>query len=82
MDGLKRETREALRLCDLQEESTVNTAVVLGISVNALKSRRLRGRVMLRRKLEESQLHNCSQRSSGSTGGGVPKVLVTLVPWV
>lgn len=71
MDDLKPETRNALKMCDLDEESTVNTAVVLGISVNALKSRRLRGRAMLRRKLEKSHTHKCSQRSSGSTGSGV-----------
>jgi RNA polymerase sigma-70 factor, ECF subfamily len=73
MDGLKPETREALRMCDLDEQSTVNTAVVLGISVNALKSRRLRGRAMLRRKLERSHTHKCSQRSSGSSDSNAPR---------
>jgi RNA polymerase sigma-70 factor, ECF subfamily len=66
LNGLKPETRDALKLCDLDEESTANTALVLGISVNALKSRRLRGRAMLRRKLEKSHLRKRSQRSCGS----------------
>jgi RNA polymerase sigma-70 factor, ECF subfamily len=43
--------RSALEICDLQEESTAATALLLGISVSAVKSRRSRGRAALRRAL-------------------------------
>jgi RNA polymerase sigma-70 factor (ECF subfamily) len=54
MDRLKPGMRDALRLCDLGEESTIVAGVLLGVTANAVKSRRLRGRVALRRKLESS----------------------------
>lgn len=40
--------RSALEVCDLQEESTHAAALLLGITVSALKSRRSRGRAALR----------------------------------
>jgi RNA polymerase sigma-70 factor, ECF subfamily len=43
--------RTALEVCDLQEESTRATALLLGITVAAVKSRRSRGRAALRRAL-------------------------------
>jgi len=54
MERLKPKTREALKVCDLEEQSTTSAAVVLGITASAIKSRRLRGRVALRRTLESS----------------------------
>lgn len=45
-------TRAAIQICDLEQLSTVETAVCLGISVSALKSRRSRGRAELRRRLQ------------------------------
>jgi RNA polymerase sigma-70 factor, ECF subfamily len=52
LNQLKPATRAALELCDLQEESTRRTALLLGITVSAVKSRRSRGRAALRRTLE------------------------------
>jgi RNA polymerase sigma-70 factor (ECF subfamily) len=66
MDRLKPGMRDALQLCDLEERSTMAAAVLLGISVNALKSRRLRGRLALRRKLESS-LSRKNRRTRNST---------------
>jgi len=43
--------RSALEVCDLQEESTEATALLLGITVSAVKSRRSRGRAALRKAL-------------------------------
>jgi RNA polymerase sigma-70 factor, ECF subfamily len=43
--------RSAVEVCDLQEESTTATALLLGITVSAVKSRRSRGRAALRRAL-------------------------------
>jgi len=43
--------RSALEICDLQEESTQATALMLGITVSAVKSRRSRGRAVLRKAL-------------------------------
>ena len=48
---LKPSSRAVLQVCDLQEESTTATALLLGISVSAVKSRRSRGRAVLRRAL-------------------------------
>lgn len=56
MEQLPMGTREALKMCDIEEQSTMTTAILLGITVNALKSRRLRGRLALRRKLESTQM--------------------------
>ena len=51
LSQLRPASREALELCDLQEESTRRTAFLLGITVSAVKSRRSRGRAELRAKL-------------------------------
>jgi RNA polymerase sigma-70 factor (ECF subfamily) len=52
MERLNPGMREALQLCDLEEQSTITASLLLGIGVNAVKSRRFRGRAALRRKLE------------------------------
>lgn len=49
---LKPATREALQLCDLEERSCVEAALVLGMTVSGVKSRRLRGRAILRQRIE------------------------------
>lgn len=54
MNRLKPAMRDAVQLCDLEERSAIAAAVRLGISKNALKSRRFRGRLALRQKLESS----------------------------
>jgi RNA polymerase sigma-70 factor (ECF subfamily) len=54
LERLKPETRAALQFCDLEEQSSVEAAVVLGITANGVKSRRLRGRAILRKRLEAS----------------------------
>ena len=51
LNQLRPATRAALELCDLQEQSTRRTALLLGITVSAVKSRRSRGRAELRAKL-------------------------------
>ncbi len=43
--------RSAVEVCDLQEESNAATALLLGITASAVKSRRSRGRAALRRAL-------------------------------
>jgi RNA polymerase sigma-70 factor, ECF subfamily len=58
MDRLKPEMRTALQLCDLEESSIGDVAMRLGISVRALKSRRVRGRRVLRRILT-ARLFRC-----------------------
>jgi RNA polymerase sigma-70 factor (ECF subfamily) len=67
LNQLRPATRAALKLCDLQEESTRRTAFLLGITVSAVKSRRSRGRAELRAKLgchmSSAQRH---QKSEGS----------------
>jgi RNA polymerase sigma-70 factor (ECF subfamily) len=52
LNGLASVTRAAIQICDLEQLSTLETAVCLGISVSALKSRRSRGRAELRRRLK------------------------------
>lgn len=52
IERLKPETRVALQLCDLEEQSSVEAAAALGITANGVKSRRLRGRAILRKRLE------------------------------
>ena len=52
LDWLPPITRAAIEICDLEEVSTRDTAVRLGLSVAAVKSRRSRGRATLRRRLE------------------------------
>lgn len=44
-------SRAVLELCDIEGHSTLHTAKLLGITVNAVKSRRNRGRGEMRRKL-------------------------------
>jgi RNA polymerase sigma-70 factor, ECF subfamily len=58
---LKPATREALELCDLDEQSAREAAVMLGISAIGLKSRRFRGRAMLRQRLEPKLLPSKSR---------------------
>lgn len=48
---LNPDVRMTIELCDLDEQTNTNVAIELGISVPALKSRRVRGRAKLRRKL-------------------------------
>lgn len=48
---LKPCSRVALQVCDLREESTKAAALLLGVTVTAVKSRRSRGRAILRRAL-------------------------------
>jgi RNA polymerase sigma-70 factor (ECF subfamily) len=55
IDRLEPGMRDALRLCDLEERSTIAAALLLGISTSAMKSRRLRGRLALREKLRSSR---------------------------
>jgi RNA polymerase sigma-70 factor, ECF subfamily len=57
--GLNPSVRSALEACDLQGESTKATALTLGITVPAVKSRRSRGRAALRRALAHAvpELH-------------------------
>jgi RNA polymerase sigma-70 factor (ECF subfamily) len=52
MRELKPWVRSALRICDLDEHSTQETALILGITVSAVKSRLSRGRRTLRKKLK------------------------------
>ncbi|MFP5226708.1 MAG: RNA polymerase sigma factor [Acidobacteriota bacterium] len=52
LERLNPATRVALVLCDLGEQTCEEAAPALGISVNALKSRRHRGRAALRKRLE------------------------------
>jgi RNA polymerase sigma-70 factor (ECF subfamily) len=52
MGRLNPTTRVALQLCDLEEYSIHDAAMKLGLSVPALKSRRVRGRKALRRILK------------------------------
>lgn len=49
--------RSVVEVCDLHEESTRATALLLGITVSAVKSRRHRGRAALRRALA----HHCAE---------------------
>lgn len=51
LDGLPPLTRAAIEICDLGQISTRDTALRLGVSVPAVKSRRSRGRATLRRRL-------------------------------
>jgi RNA polymerase sigma-70 factor, ECF subfamily len=62
MESLSPLNGRALRLCDLDEEPIVTAALLLGVSVGALKSRRVRGRLALRRSLE-SGLHGGNRSS-------------------
>jgi len=48
--------RSAVEVCDLREESTHAAAFLLGITVSAVKSRRHRGRAILRRALAPYRL--------------------------
>ncbi len=54
MERLPPGTREAIKLCDIEGHSSMAAAVRLGITVSSVKSRRLRGRVALRQRLEPS----------------------------
>lgn len=52
LERLKPGMRAALQLCDLEEHSPIEASVALGISENGMNSRRLRGRAILRKRLE------------------------------
>lgn len=52
IDELKPLMRVALRICDLDEYSTRETALILGITVSAVKTRLSRARKTLREKLQ------------------------------
>jgi RNA polymerase sigma-70 factor, ECF subfamily len=56
LETLKPSLREALELCDLHEHSGLEAAATLGISAAGLKSRKFRGRAVLRRRLESRLL--------------------------
>ncbi|HEX4066835.1 MAG TPA: sigma factor-like helix-turn-helix DNA-binding protein [Acidobacteriaceae bacterium] len=60
LEQLAPANRAAIEVCDLQQQSTVDAAVILGVSVAALKSRRSRGRAALRRKLEPQISRQCA----------------------
>lgn len=53
-------SREAIEICDLQQLSTADTALSLGVTVAAVKSRRSRGRAALRRRLERQLCRECA----------------------
>jgi RNA polymerase sigma-70 factor, ECF subfamily len=53
MRELPKTVREVLRLREVEEHSTKETARVLGLSISAVKSRMRRGRLMLRQILTE-----------------------------
>jgi RNA polymerase sigma-70 factor, ECF subfamily len=65
---MKPANREVLELCDLDEQSVPEAAMILGISTTALKSRRFRGRAVLRKRLKSkllpSQSRVCSDAST------------------
>lgn len=44
--------RAALQLCDLEERTSAEASSALGVSTNGVKSRRHRGRAILRKRLE------------------------------
>jgi RNA polymerase sigma-70 factor (ECF subfamily) len=52
MERLNPAMREALKLCDLEEQTSIAAALLLGVTVSGVKSRRHRGRLALRRTLE------------------------------
>jgi RNA polymerase sigma-70 factor, ECF subfamily len=58
---LKPSIREVLELCDLNEQSGREAATALGISTTGLKSRRFRGRAMLRQRLSSKLLPSKSR---------------------
>jgi RNA polymerase sigma-70 factor, ECF subfamily len=49
---LKPGIRDVLQLCDLDEKSVVEASRVLGVTVSGVKSRRFRGRAILRARLK------------------------------
>lgn len=52
LERLKPEARLTLQLCDLEERSNGDVARTLGITESCVKSRRLRARAILRKRLE------------------------------
>src|SRR6202030_3327686 len=54
MDDLPMTSREALRLREVEEHSTEETARMLGLSISAVKSRARRGRLILRQTLTKN----------------------------
>ena len=66
---LNPKARAAIELTDLDEQSNVAVALQLGITVAALKTRKVRGRASLRRKLSYLQSHDGLRASSSETVG-------------
>lgn len=57
LERLSPTTRAAIEGCDLQQLSMTETALMLGLTVAAVKSRRSRGPAALRRRLESHLSH-------------------------
>jgi len=66
---LNPDARAAIELSDLGEQSNTAVALQLGISVPALKSRKVRGRAGLRRKLSFLLSHDGLLGASGDVAG-------------
>jgi RNA polymerase sigma-70 factor (ECF subfamily) len=62
---LNPEARAAIELTDLEEQSNAAVALQLGITVAALKTRKVRGRAGLRRKLSDLLSHDGLLTASG-----------------
>lgn len=77
LERLKPAMRAALQLCDLEGQSTVEASLALGITVSAIKSRRLRGRVILCKRLEArftpAKRHRAGRVVSGRRSSEVTK---------
>ena len=58
MDELPMTSREVLRLREVEEHSTEETARMLGLSISAVKSRARRGRLILRQTLTKNFRRN------------------------
>jgi RNA polymerase sigma-70 factor (ECF subfamily) len=66
---LNPDARAAIELSDIDERSNASVSIQLGISVNALKSRRVRGRSRLRQKLSCLLSHDGLLAASGDLVG-------------
>jgi DNA-directed RNA polymerase specialized sigma24 family protein len=61
---LNPDARAAIELTDLEEQSNAEVALQLGITVAALKTRKVRGRASLRRKLLQSKGNSTHEHSN------------------
>lgn len=52
LERLKPEARLTLQLCDIEERSNIEAARTLGVTESGVKSRRVRARALLRKRLE------------------------------